>query len=689
MTQPELVPVSFGQSGGSSGGASVVQNVFTNKKVNVVLDEFNYLVWKQQVLLAVRSLRLEKLLTGSLTAPPVTVRSADGTMVENEAYEVFVAQDSALASWLLSTISPSLLPQFVGAETAAAIWSIVLRFFASRSTTTVMSLHYKLHSLKKGDMSMRAYISQIKEICNALASSGSPISDLETIATILNGLSIEYQPFVAVITASREPFTLDAAISVLLDAEVQLSSFNPLSEISSTLNVVQASVATLDINKEGNSAATRPYRQSASGRGKSGRMRLQCQLCGKLGHLVDRCWHQFDENFVPIIARSKESSKSEVNSIFVTESDLGVHSCSCHSTGAGLPAGSDGIPAATSPQVNLVAADDHWFMDSGASHHVSPDPGSSQASAAYYGPGKLTVGNGVSLPILRVGDSVLNSSSRTLRLHNVLHVPSITKNLISVSKLARDNNVFLEFHARSCLVRDEDTKAVLMTGDVVDGLYRFDSSASCFSNSNNKPVAEANVAVQSNKCANSATEPQCTKVAVSGTIPVVPGVEKLWNAEHETLSSMTPGLVSQAGPSTTVQPVRVENVEVPLHDGSSSAHRPVFPEGSTAQSFREPIVSTGNLDVSLSNNQVATSGSHVDSVVPHNSNVSQTVLNNGLDGGDVSSVPECDEVAVPDASSIKSGSRISAKRLQDASSVKSGSGISAKRLQDASSVKSQ
>ncbi|KAK8988342.1 hypothetical protein V6N11_061100 [Hibiscus sabdariffa] len=111
---------------------------------------------------------------------------------------------------------------------------------------------------------------------------------------------------------------------------------------------------------------------------------------------------------------------------------------------------------------------------------------------------------------------------------------------------------------------------------------------------------------------------------------------------------MTPGLVSQVGPSTTVQPVIVENVEVPLHDGSSSTHRPVFPEGSTTQSFREPVVSTGNLDAGFSGNQVATNGSPVDSVVPHNSNVSQTVLSIGLDDGDVSSVPECDEASVPE-----------------------------------------
>ncbi|KAL4312019.1 hypothetical protein GQ457_01G018020 [Hibiscus cannabinus] len=197
MMQPKGVRSSseVAQSGGSTGGVSTVTKSFTNKKVSVVLDEYNFLVWKQQVLLVVRSLRLEKLLTGDLKPSPPTIVSADGAAVDNEEYEVFVAQDSALESWLLSTISPPLLPQFVGADTTAAIWSTILHFFASRSTTTVMSLHYKLRSIKKGDLNMRAYVSQIKEICNALASSGSPISDLEKIATILNGLSIEYLPF--------------------------------------------------------------------------------------------------------------------------------------------------------------------------------------------------------------------------------------------------------------------------------------------------------------------------------------------------------------------------------------------------------------------------------------------------------------------------------------------------------------
>ncbi|KAL4379239.1 hypothetical protein GQ457_02G030800 [Hibiscus cannabinus] len=301
---------------------------FSSKKVSVVLDESNFLTWKQQVLLAVRSLRLEKLLTGALTPPPATV-VANGRVVENVDHEIFVAQDSALASWLLSTISPQLLPEFVGADTAAKIWTTVLKFFSSRSTTTVMSLQYRLRSVKKGDQSMRAYVAQIKEICNLLASSGSPISDLEKIATILNGLPMEYQPFVAIITASRDPFTLDAAIFVLFDAETQLNSFNPLSEVASSLNVAVAGHPTETV---AGTCSGRPYRSNVvhCGRGRSGRIRLQCQLCGKLGHLVDRCWHRFDEGFVPITTRNKGPVKAEDKVVNLCALEPASSACACH-----------------------------------------------------------------------------------------------------------------------------------------------------------------------------------------------------------------------------------------------------------------------------------------------------------------------------------------------------------------------
>lgn len=81
-------------------------------------------------------------------------------------------------------------------------------------------------------------------------------------------------------------------------------------------------------------------------------------------------------------------------------------------------------------------------MDSGASNHVTADSGNITYPSAYEGNSKVVVGNGTELDVSSVGSSYLNSHVGLLHLENLLCVPTIAKNLISVSKFAHDNNVF-------------------------------------------------------------------------------------------------------------------------------------------------------------------------------------------------------------------------------------------------------
>lgn len=81
--------------------------------------------------------------------------------------------------------------------------------------------------------------------------------------------------------------------------------------------------------------------------------------------------------------------------------------------------------------------------------------------------------------IKNIGQSVFPSpfeSSKIFTLKDLLHVPSITKNLLCVSKFALDNNVFFEFHSHSCFVKDQISKKVLLEGKLRNGLYIFDTT---------------------------------------------------------------------------------------------------------------------------------------------------------------------------------------------------------------------
>jgi hypothetical protein len=55
---------------------------------------------------------------------------------------------------------------------------------------------------------------------------------------------------------------------------------------------------------------------------------------------------------------------------------------------------------------------------------------------------------------------MLRSPKHTFTLSNVLHVPYITKSLLSVQKFYRDNNIYFEFHPSMFYVKDLTTNRV-------------------------------------------------------------------------------------------------------------------------------------------------------------------------------------------------------------------------------------
>ncbi|KAG8489057.1 hypothetical protein CXB51_017047 [Gossypium anomalum] len=131
-----------------------------------------------------------------------------------------------------------------------------------------------------------------------------------------------------------------------------------------------------------------------------------------------------------------------------------------------------------------------WCPDSGATHHVCRNASDLHDTTPYTGNSSLLMGNGVSTSISSVGSTTIPTTQKLLHLSNVLCVPSIRKNLLSVSKFATDNNVFFEFHPSYCVIKDIQTQEILIRGQVRDGLYQFSARSSGLSPSAHSAVVQ-------------------------------------------------------------------------------------------------------------------------------------------------------------------------------------------------------
>ncbi|KAH9718448.1 hypothetical protein KPL71_022235 [Citrus sinensis] len=153
-----------------------------------------------------------------------------------------------------------------------------------------------------------------------------------------------------------------------------------------------------------------------------------------MGHTAAECWHRFKKNFVP-----EPNRRRETRGAYVALTDR-------QSSGA-------------------------WYLDNGATNHVKNALGNININSEYQSNDQLVVGNGEKLVISHIGCSVLPifDPQKHITLNHILHVPDITKNVISISKLLHDNDINVEFHKSACFVKDKKQGKILMKGVARDG----------------------------------------------------------------------------------------------------------------------------------------------------------------------------------------------------------------------------
>lgn len=155
--------------------------------------------------------------------------------------------------------------------------------------------------------------------------------------------------------------------------------------------------------------------------------RPQCQICGKFGHTALICHHRTNLAYQtppPQALLTTTSASQLISDSVSTFSQESYH------------------------------PDENWFLDSGAMHQMTPDASTISNPMPYLGDEHVTVGDGKKIAISHIGCRFVPSLSNTpVFLDYVLSPPAISKKLISVARLCKDNRAFIEFYSSFFLSR--------------------------------------------------------------------------------------------------------------------------------------------------------------------------------------------------------------------------------------------
>ncbi|KAJ0890287.1 putative RNA-directed DNA polymerase [Helianthus annuus] len=422
----------------------------------------------------------------------------DGKCKKSTEDDVLASQwdrcNSVVLTWLLNSVSEELFLGQVFSTLASEVWEDLKETYDKIDGSVVYDLFKKINCISQNGSTVAEYYNRLTTMwkqfdamlklptCSCKAAKDyNDFSMLIKLMQFLMGLDDVYQP-VRINLLTREVFpSVKVAFSVVSREESHRMSSGSGSKGQSVSFV----------SKSNQSSESR--KKSSSQRGPNSV--FKCTHCNMIGHTVDRCFELI--GYPPNFKRKSNNSSGKTN--ITSKSNAAVSSSSVST--AGLPFTPEQIAklltlvgekstnvSSTGLESTNVGGEScfvtsgvscsssmffegiiSWIVDSGASQHmVNSDK--DMFNVVDVSDFDLKVGhpNGTSVKVLKIGNVKLIDG---IILKDVFYVPGYHVNLISVHRLAKDNNISVVFNEDSCVLQDSKSKKVLVTGSQDSGLY--------------------------------------------------------------------------------------------------------------------------------------------------------------------------------------------------------------------------
>lgn len=321
------------------------------------------------------------------------------------------------------SLSDEMLEHVRGASTAKQMLDDIHNVFQRHTLLNKLRARRNFYTVEmRAGERMLSYINRVQHLGSILKSMNVDIDGQEMAMAILNGLPEQYENIITALDALGDDiktFTLDLVKSRLLQEEQRRDMRHHV---------------------EGHTSSAAALFGSSSRHQPSGTALFKCSFCKRKGHNEDRCW---DKHPALKPKHLRNRGKDNNKQLFVAEGSNTTEGTSPEEEEA-VCLISQNCNSAYAFEKSETSIDNAssllWYIDSGASSHMTPDL-SAFSTLEKTSPFSVQMGDKSIVSVEGRGDVELfiTISGRPVkcRLQQVLYVPSLQYSLVSVSTLSK------------------------------------------------------------------------------------------------------------------------------------------------------------------------------------------------------------------------------------------------------------
>jgi len=429
-------------------------------------------------------------------------------------YPLWLELDALVLQWIYSTVSDDLLGRCFDAAdgTARAAWVQLAKVFLSNKQARAAALETQFVNLTLAACTnLDDYLQRLKELANQLGDVDQPVSESRMVLQLVRGLPAEYDTTAALINQQHADW--DTARTMLQDDVIrQEARRSTTSSVMHTASVPQqpntsapapnsSAYSQYSAANQHNQQPQQYSQQRGRGRGRGRSSRVGgSRGRGRPGYSgwtntpgypnwawwntppcpypTTNSWQPNNYNPQQFSAQHSGPNPPTVQAQFTSFPPTAPpnynpaqqsFSPSPQTHGYNALCPSDLSAAFSAMQLNQQ--DPTKFMDTGAETHVTQDQGTISIPSSSTVRTKILVGDGNSIPIKGSGTCFCILPNRTYIFPNLLYSPQIIKNLISVRRFTRDNNVSVEFDPFGFSLKDLISGRLLSRHNSTGDLY--------------------------------------------------------------------------------------------------------------------------------------------------------------------------------------------------------------------------